>query len=139
VTLHRVSGVGYDVGHLRRQFPILAQSVNGKPLAYLDNGASTQRPQAVLDAVSHYETHLHANVHRGVHTLSQLATDAFEGARERVRRFLNAAASREIIFTRATRLMASVVPRVKMISRVDAALRNRRTRSRAPSKASVAS
>jgi cysteine desulfurase/selenocysteine lyase len=100
--LHSVAGTGYDVEGLRRQFPILAQQVNGKPLAYLDNGASTQRPQAVLDAVHHYETHLHANVHRGVHTLSQLATDAFEGARERVRRFLNAASTREIIFTRGT-------------------------------------
>ncbi len=63
---------------------------------------STQRPQSVIDAVDHYETHLHANVHRGVHTLSQLATDAFEGARERVRRFINAASTREIIFTRGT-------------------------------------
>jgi cysteine desulfurase/selenocysteine lyase len=94
--------VSYDVARLRRGFPILAQQVNGKPLAYLDNGASTQRPQAVIDAVVHYETHLHANVHRGVHTLSQLATDAFEAARERVRRFLNAASTREIIFTRGT-------------------------------------
>ncbi|MEO8316222.1 MAG: SufS family cysteine desulfurase, partial [Pseudomonadota bacterium] len=100
--LHPIAGTAFDVARLRRQFPILAQQVNGKPLAYLDNGASTQRPQAVLDAVNHYETHLHANVHRGVHTLSQLATDAFEGARERVRRFLNAASTREIIFTRGT-------------------------------------
>jgi cysteine desulfurase/selenocysteine lyase len=99
--LHSVTTAA-DVDRLRRQFPILAQQVNGKPLAYLDNGASTQRPQSVLDAVNHYETHLHANVHRGVHTLSQLATDAFEGARERVRRFLNAASTREIIFTRGT-------------------------------------
>jgi len=93
---------GYDVALLRAQFPILAQSVNGRHLAYLDNGASTQCPQRVIDAVTHYETHLHANVHRGVHTLSQLATDAYEGARERVRRFLNAAATREIVFTRGT-------------------------------------
>jgi cysteine desulfurase/selenocysteine lyase len=93
---------GYDVAALRAQFPILDQYVNGHPLAYLDNGASTQRPRAVIDAVEHYETHLHANVHRGVHSLSQLATDAFEGARERVRRFLNAASTREIIFTRGT-------------------------------------
>jgi cysteine desulfurase / selenocysteine lyase len=99
--LHSVTTAA-DVDRLRRQFPVLAQQVNGKPLAYLDNGASTQRPQSVLDAVNHYETHLHANVHRGVHTLSQLATDAFEGARERVRRFLNAASTREIIFTRGT-------------------------------------
>ncbi len=93
---------GYDVARLREQFPILAQQVNGRHLAYLDNGASTQRPQSVIDAVTHYETHLHANVHRGVHTLSQLATDAFEGARERTRRFLNAASTHEIIFTRGT-------------------------------------
>jgi cysteine desulfurase/selenocysteine lyase len=93
---------GYDVATLRSQFPILDQNVNGRPLAYLDNGASTQRPRSVIDAVDHYETHLHANVHRGVHTLSQLATDAFEGARERVRRFLNASSTHEIIFTRGT-------------------------------------
>jgi cysteine desulfurase/selenocysteine lyase len=100
--LRSIGAVGYDVAQLRREFPILAQEINGKPLAYLDNGASTQRPLSVLAAVNHYETHLHANVHRGVHTLSQLATDAFEGARERVRRFLNAASTREIIFTRGT-------------------------------------
>ena len=93
---------GYDVARLREQFPILEQQVNGRPLAYLDNGASTQRPKRVIEAVDYYETHLHANVHRGVHTLSQLATDAFEAARERVRRFLNAASTREIIFTRGT-------------------------------------
>jgi cysteine desulfurase / selenocysteine lyase len=92
----------YDVAGVRTRFPILESRIQGRPLAYLDNGASTQRPQAVIDAVTHYETHLHANVHRGVHTLSQLATDAFEGARERVRRFLNAASTKEIIFTRGT-------------------------------------
>ena len=100
--LRRPSAAPYDVAQLRTEFPILSRHVNGRPLAYLDNGASTQRPRAVIDAVNHYETHLHANVHRGVHTLSQLATDAFEAARERVRRFLNAATSREIIFTRGT-------------------------------------
>jgi len=83
-------------------FPILSRHVNGRRLAYLDSGASTQRPRAVIDAVDHYETHLHANVHRGVHSLSQLATDAYEGARERVRRFLNAASTREIVFVRGT-------------------------------------
>ena len=87
---------------VRADFPILSRKVNGRRLAYLDSGASTQRPRAVIDAVDHYETHLHANVHRGVHTLSQLATDAFEGARDRVRRFLNAASVREIIFVRGT-------------------------------------
>ena len=83
-------------------FPILSRRVNGRRLAYLDSGASTQRPRAVIDAVDHYETQLHANVHRGVHSLSQLATDAYEGARERVRRFLNAASAREIVFVRGT-------------------------------------
>jgi cysteine desulfurase/selenocysteine lyase len=92
----------YDVTRVRADFPILSRRINGRPLAYLDSGASTQRPQAVLDAVNNYETHLHANVHRGVHTLSQLATDAFEGARDRVRRFLNAASTREIVFTHGT-------------------------------------
>ncbi|MEO8306922.1 MAG: SufS family cysteine desulfurase [Pseudomonadota bacterium] len=93
---------GYDVARVRADFPLLARHINGRPLAYLDNAASTQRCRAVLDAVNHYETHLHSNVHRGVHTLSQLATDAFEAARERVRRFLNAASTREIIFVRGT-------------------------------------
>ncbi|MEO6367980.1 MAG: cysteine desulfurase [Steroidobacteraceae bacterium] len=101
--------VAYDLAQLRSQFPILAQQINGRPLAYLDNGASTQRPRAVIDAVTHYETHLHANVHRGVHTLSQLATDAFEGARERVRRFLNAASTHEIIFTSGTTAAINLV------------------------------
>jgi cysteine desulfurase / selenocysteine lyase len=87
---------------VQADFPILSRSVNGRRLAYLDSGASTQRPRAVIDAVVQYETQLHSNVHRGVHTLSQLATDAFEGARERARRFLNAASTREIIFVRGT-------------------------------------
>ena len=98
----RPTDSGYDVARIRADFPLLARRINGRPLAYLDNGASTQRPQAVLDAVNHYETQLHANVHRGVHTLSQLATDAFEAARERVRRYINAASSREIVFVHGT-------------------------------------
>jgi cysteine desulfurase / selenocysteine lyase len=97
-----MTGSAYDVNRVRADFPILKRSINGRPLAYLDSGASTQRPQAVLDAMNHYETQLHSNVHRGVHTLSQMATDAFEAARERVRRFLNAASTREIIFVRGT-------------------------------------
>jgi cysteine desulfurase/selenocysteine lyase len=92
----------YDVERVRRDFPILATRVNGHPLVYLDSAASSQRPWAVLRAVEDYETHSHANVHRGVHALSQAATAAFEGARERVRRFVNAASTREIIFTRGT-------------------------------------
>ena len=91
-----------DVERLRGDFPILAQRINGHPLAYLDNGASAQRPRAVIDAERRYAEEMHANVHRGVHTLSQRATDAFEAARERVRRFLNARSTREIVFTRGT-------------------------------------
>ena len=91
-----------DVERLRADFPILGQRINGKPLAYLDNGASAQRPRAVIDAERRYAEEMHANVHRGVHTLSQRATDAYEAARERVRRFLNARSTREIVFTRGT-------------------------------------
>src|SRR5438105_9014161 len=91
-----------DVERVRRDFPILDRTVNGRPLVYLDSGASSQRSIAVLRAVEEYETHSHANVHRGVHALSQAATEAFEGARERVRRFINARSTREIIFVRGT-------------------------------------
>jgi cysteine desulfurase / selenocysteine lyase len=91
-----------DVERVRKDFPILERTINGRPLVYLDSGASSQRPLPVLRAVEEYETHTHANVHRGVHALSQAATEAFEGARERVRRFINARSSKEIIFTRGT-------------------------------------
>jgi cysteine desulfurase/selenocysteine lyase len=91
-----------DVAAIRRDFPILDQQINGKPLVYLDNAASSQRPRAVIDAISRYYERDHANVHRGVHTLSQRATDAFEGSREIVRGFLNARETKEIIFTRGT-------------------------------------
>src|SRR6266436_2186957 len=91
-----------DSERVRRDFPILDQKVNGRPLVYLDSGASSQRPAAVLRAVEEYETHSHANIHRGVHALSQAATEAFEGARERVRRYINARSTKEIIFVRGT-------------------------------------
>jgi cysteine desulfurase/selenocysteine lyase len=91
-----------DVEAVRRDFPILATQVHGHPLVYLDSAASSQRALPVLRAVEQYETHSHANVHRGVHTLSQAATAAFEGARARVRRFINAASVKEIIFVRGT-------------------------------------
>jgi cysteine desulfurase/selenocysteine lyase len=87
---------------IRQDFPILDQMINGHPLAYLDSAASSQRPRAVIDAVSGYYERDHANVHRGVHTLSHRATEAYEGAREKVRAFINAASTREIIFTRGT-------------------------------------
>jgi len=92
----------YDAERVRRDFPILTRTINGRPLTYLDSAASSQRPEAVLRAMNDYETHSHSNVHRGVHTLSQDATAAFEGARERVRRFLNAHSTREIVFVRGT-------------------------------------
>ena len=91
-----------DVEALRRDFPVLGRSVHGKPLCYLDNAASSQRPRVVIDAISRYYENSHANVHRGVHALSQEATDLFEGARESVRRFVNAASTREIVFVRGT-------------------------------------
>ena len=92
----------FTVEKIRKDFPILHQSIHGHPLAFLDNAASSQRPRAVIDAISHYYEHDHANVHRGVHTLSHRATEAYEGAREKIRSFINAASTREIIFTRGT-------------------------------------
>ncbi|NBX58555.1 MAG: aminotransferase class V-fold PLP-dependent enzyme, partial [Gammaproteobacteria bacterium] len=98
----RIAESFYDVARVRADFPILSTSVRGKRLAFLDTAASAQRPLAVIEAVDHYERTSHANVHRGVYQLSQKATDAFEGARERVRRFLNASSLKEVVFTRGT-------------------------------------
>jgi cysteine desulfurase/selenocysteine lyase len=89
-----------DVGAIRVDFPILGRRVHGKPLVYLDNAATTQKPQAVIDRLVRYYTEENANVHRGVHALSAEATDAYDAARQRVRRFLNAAEAREVIFVR---------------------------------------
>ncbi len=91
----------YDVEAVRRDFPILSRTVYGKPLVYLDNGASAQKPQVVIDTVAHAYSHEYANVHRGLHFLSNAATDAYERARETVRRFLNAPSVDEIVFTRS--------------------------------------
>ena len=92
----------FDVKKIREDFPILNRQVNGKNLIYLDNGATTQKPQAMLDKVTEYYSDLNSNVHRGVHTLSQLATTEYENARETVRKFLNAKSTNEIIFTKGT-------------------------------------
>ncbi|MDH3646111.1 MAG: cysteine desulfurase [Gammaproteobacteria bacterium] len=92
----------FDVASVRQDFPALHQRIHGKPLVYLDSAASAQRPVAVLDAMDTYYRHDHANVHRGVHTLSQRATQAYEGAREKIRRYINARTTAEIIFTRGT-------------------------------------
>lgn len=92
----------FNVERTRQDFPTLAQKIHGRPLAYLDNAATTHKPQAVIDAVAHYYKHDNSNVHRGVHLLSERATAAFEGARETVRQFVHADKSSEIIFTRGT-------------------------------------
>jgi cysteine desulfurase / selenocysteine lyase len=90
----------WDVERVRNDFPVLRQTVNGKPLIYLDNAASSQVPQVVIDRGSAYLEHEHSNIHRGVHYLSQRATTAYEGARETVKRFINAREARECIFVR---------------------------------------
>lgn len=98
--LHKIKQL--DVERIREDFPILQEKVSGQPLVYLDNGATTQKPLAVTDAIDRYYATINSNVHRGVHTLSQLATDAYEQARHTVARFINAAHSHEVIFTKGT-------------------------------------
>lgn len=92
----------YDVEVIRRDFPILSREVNGKPLVYLDNGASAQKPQAVIDAVTRAYSHEYANVHRGLHYLSNLATERYEAVRDTIARFLGASDEQEIVFTSGT-------------------------------------
>lgn len=94
--------IEFEVKKIREDFPILQRKVNGKNLIYFDNGATTQKPQIMLDRIADYYTDLNSNVHRGVHTLSQLATEVYENARETVREFLNAQSTNEIIFTKGT-------------------------------------
>jgi cysteine desulfurase/selenocysteine lyase len=91
-----------DIQKIRADFPILSQKVNGKPLVYFDNGATSQKPQVVIDAISKYYSEINANIHRGVHTLSQLATDAYEASRNTIQNHLNAKHNFEIIFTSGT-------------------------------------
>jgi len=94
--------LGFDPLRWRSEFPILSEKVHGKPLVYLDNAATSQKPRAVIDAISRYYEHHNANVHRGVHKLSELATADYEDAREKVRAFIKARSSKEIIYTRGT-------------------------------------
>lgn len=94
--------MSFDPLKFRSQFPILERKVNGKPLVYLDNAASSQKPQRVINSLTHYYSYEHANVHRGVHHLSQKATDKFEEVRRKTQRFINAAHDHEVIFTRGT-------------------------------------
>ncbi|GAB2761381.1 aminotransferase class V-fold PLP-dependent enzyme [Salinimicrobium soli] len=94
--------VNFDVESIRKDFPILSRTVNGKPLVYFDNAATSQTPQQVIDAITDYYTRYNANIHRGVHTLSQEATDAYEQARIKIQKHFNAAKAHEIIFTAGT-------------------------------------
>lgn len=96
------SDSGFDVPRLRRDFPLLQQKLRGKPLAYLDNANTTQKPQVVIDALTQYYQTINANVHRGTHRLSELATEAYEGTREKVHRFINTRSVREVVFVRGT-------------------------------------
>jgi cysteine desulfurase/selenocysteine lyase len=95
-------GRTFDPHFLRRDFPILSERVNGKPLVWLDNAATTQKPQSVIDRLAHFYAHENSNIHRGAHTLAARSTDAYEAAREKVRRFLNAPSVNEIVFARGT-------------------------------------
>ena len=100
--MHEISRDSFDWNTVRQDFPILGEEVHGRPLIYFDNAATTQKPRAVLDALQHYYEHDNANVHRGLHELSSRATEAYEGARQSVTRYLNAASADEIVFTRGT-------------------------------------
>jgi cysteine desulfurase / selenocysteine lyase len=101
MTIHATPTTPFDVEAIRADFPILSERPYGKPLVYLDNAASAQKPRAVIDRMVHAYEHEYANVHRGLHYLANAATEAYEAARERVRSFLNAASSDEIVFTRS--------------------------------------
>jgi cysteine desulfurase / selenocysteine lyase len=98
-----------DIKKIRADFPILNQQINGKPLVYLDNAATSQKPQVVIDSIVNYYTNINANIHRGVHTLSQLATDAFEQSRIKLQQHFNAKKSYEIIFTAGTTHSINIV------------------------------
>src|SRR3954447_17162816 len=89
-----------NISDIRKQFPILDQEANGSPLVYLDSAATSQKPLAVIEAIDKYYRAYNSNVHRGVHTLGTRATDGYEGAREKVRKFINASSIEEVIFTR---------------------------------------
>ncbi len=98
-----------DINKIRADFPILTQKVNGKPLVYFDNGATSQKPQVVIDAISKYYQEINANIHRGVHTLSQLATDAYEVSRGKLQNHINAKFTHEVIFTSGTTHSINIV------------------------------
>src|SRR3954470_23752630 len=99
---HHPARPPFDVQRVRADFPILHSTAHGKPLVYLDNGATTQKPQVVIDATRRYYEEQNSNIHRGVYHLSQLATTLYEEARIKIQKFINAAEAREIIFTKGT-------------------------------------
>ena len=117
-TITQNNRAAYDVDSVRAQFPILQKQIDGRPLVYLDNAASSQKPQRVIQRLVDYYAGENSNVHRGVHTLSQQATDAYEGARERIRAYINAASVNEVVYTRgateAINLVASTYGRVNV-------------------------
>ena len=117
-TVAHPKGLVFDIAKVRADFPILTQTVHGKPLVYLDNAATSQKPRSVIDTLVRYYQTENANIHRGVHTLSQMATEEYEAARTAVRRFLNAASDNEIIFVRGAtegiNLVASTYGRAKV-------------------------
>ncbi len=99
----------FDIAKIRAEFPILSKSVNGKPLVYFDNGATSQKPQVVIDAIAKYYQEINANIHRGVHTLSQLATDAYEESRTKIQKHINAKQTSEVIFTSGTTHSVNII------------------------------
>ena len=101
----------FDAYAVKRDFPILRERVNGRPLVWLDNAATTQKPQEVIDRLSTFYAHENSNVHRAAHTLAGRATDAYEGAREKVRRFLNAGSTKDIVWMRGTTEAINLVAR----------------------------
>ncbi len=101
----------FDINKIRQDFPILQQKIYGKPLVYLDNAATTQKPKVVIDTVSKYYYEENANIHRGVHYLSNKATESFENARKNIQQYINAENSHEIIFTKGTTV--TIIPEIK--------------------------
>jgi cysteine desulfurase/selenocysteine lyase len=111
VALPHSSRTCFDVVHIREQFPIFQERIHGKPLVYLDNAATTQKPRVVLDELKHYYEHDNANVHRGVHLLSERATESYEAARLKVQKFINAPCLREVVFTKSCTEAINLVAR----------------------------
>ena len=121
-----------DAQKLRADFPIFEQKIHGKPLAYLDSAASSQKPRQVLDAIRDFYETSYANVHRGVYLLSERATEAYEGARETAREFINAPAAREVIFTRSATESINLVAYAWGLDNLGPGRRRARDRARAP-------